>query len=108
MADKTMPPNDPMVPADPGVAEGDMAVAAESSMPTDGGSVMVSMPKQAFDAMHSLVGELAKGLDMLAQAVNQQASGTEMPPADAMPPEMPPTGGDEEFLNSMAQEGSIR
>lgn len=108
MADKTIPPNDPMVPAAPGVAEGDIAAATEPSMPADGGSVMVSMPKQAFDAMHSLVGELAKGLDMLAQTVNQQAAGAEMPPADAMPPEMPPDGGDEEFLNSMAEEGSIR
>ena len=108
MADKTMPPNDPMVPAAPGVAEGDIAAATEPSMPTDGGSVMVSMPKQAFDAMHSLVGELAKGLDMLAQTVNQQAAGSKMPPADSIPPEMPPAGGDEEFLNSMAEEGSIR
>lgn len=107
MADKTMPPNDSMTPADPGMAAGDMAPPMDAP-PADGGSVMVSMPKVAFDAMHSLVSELAKGLDALAQGVNQQAAASAAPEAQPMAGEAPASPSDEEFLKGMAEEGSIR
>jgi hypothetical protein len=72
---------------------------------------MISMPKVAFDAMHALVTQLATGLDQLRQGVEKQAAGGSEPPSE-MPPTAPAGGAqggsvaDEDFLNSMAQEGS--
>ena len=112
MADKTMPPTEqPDAPSQgtgPAPA-GDMA----APMPQDGGgdgAVMISMPKAAFDAMHALVAQLATGLDQLKQGVDKQAAGAGAPPSE-MPPQAPAGGAqgganDEDFLNSMAQEGS--
>jgi len=106
MADKTMPPNDPMTPANTGVAEGDMAPPMDAP-PVDGGSVMVSMPKVAFDAMRSLVGELGKGLEALAASVDQQAGAAASAEQTSMG-QPSAASSDEEFLQGMAQEGSIR
>ena len=112
MADQTMPPTEqPDAPSSgtgPAPA-GDMA----PPMPQGGGdgSVMISMPKAAFDAMHALVTQLATGLDQLRQGVEKQAAGAGTPPTE-MPPTAPAGGAqggaaaDEDFLNSMAQEGS--
>jgi hypothetical protein len=72
----------------------------------DTGSVMISMPSEAFNAMREIVSQLAMGLDELAKSVEQQAAGA---PAPVEPPApVPPAteGGDEEFLKSMAQEAS--
>jgi hypothetical protein len=72
------------------------------------GSVMVNIPKAAFDSMHQIVMQLAAGLDQLAQGVNQEAAQSEAP----MPPEMPAgpsaPSGDEEFLKGLADEASAR
>ena len=110
--DSTMPPSEqPDAPSSgtgPAPA-GDMAPPA----PQGGGdgSVMVTMPKVAFDAIHALVTQLATGLDQLKQGVEQQAAVAGEPPAE-MPPAAP-TGGqggaggsDEDFLKGMAAEGS--
>jgi len=115
MADKTMPPADPMPAADMGAGQ---APASDMAPPApqggDGGSVMISMPKEAFDAIHQLITQLAGGVENLAQSVGQQAGGGEMPPAPpkaGMPPQAPAGGmggGDADFLNSIAQEGNAR
>ena len=116
MADKTMPPSDPMPSADEGMGQApqqDMAPPAPQG--GDGGSVMISVPKDAFDAIHQLIVQLASGVDNLAQSVGQQAAGAEeapMPPQGEMPPQAPAgapqAGPDDEFLNSIAQEGNAR
>ena len=116
MADKTMPPSDPMPSADEGMGqapEQDMAPMAPQG--GDSGSVMISVPKDAFDAIHQLIVQLASGVDNLAQSVGQQATGgageAPMPPQGGMPPQATagaPAGPDDEFLNSIAQEGNAR
>jgi len=114
--DKKMPPADlmEMPPADD-AAPGDMAPPAKG-----GGGVMISMPRDAFEAIRSIVTELASGLDALSASIAKQA-GEGMPPEGAgMPPEasaMPPggstppggmSGADDEFLKGIAMEGSQR
>jgi hypothetical protein len=80
-----------------------------------GDSVMINMPKAAFDAIHALVTQLAQGLDQLKQGVEAQAQGQASPQAPAAPagPQAPASAGgseesDEDFLKSLAQEGSKR
>lgn len=111
MADKTMPPNDPM-PTDSagtGIAPAEN-MAPDAGAPAGDGSVMISMPKVAFDAIHQLIVQLASGVDSLAQGVNQQAAGAGEPPAAEMAPAAPEasTPADEDFLKGIAQEGSQR
>lgn len=113
MADKTMPPNDPMEgsPAMPGemgatAPIGDMA-------PPAGGDVMISMPKGAFDAMHQIVMQLSQGLDELAKTVNAQAGGGSPAGAMEVEKEAATPGGastseDEEFLKGMMEEGNAK
>jgi hypothetical protein len=108
MADKTMPPNDPMPTPDEGMgmAPADN-MAPDAGAPAGDGSVMISMPKVAFDAIHQLIVQLASGVDSLAQNVNQQASGAAAPEAAPAAPKAS-TPADEDFLKGIAQEGSLR
>ena len=116
MADKTMPPNDPLTSAPAGAAPGDMGLPAPAPGPQGGdGSVMISMPKVAFDAIHQLIVQLATGVDNLAKSVSDQASGSPEqapagPPSEPAMPSEPSEGGsmDEEFLNSIAKEGNMK
>ena len=113
MADKTMPPNDPMEgsPAMPGEMG---ATAPMADMPpAQGGDVMISMPKSAFDAMQQIVQSLAQGLAQLQKDVEGQAKGG--PSQGAMEAEkeaaMPggaPAAEDEEFLKGMMEEGNAK
>jgi hypothetical protein len=108
-SDKTMPPvsdnlDAPAMDAPMGAPD-DMA---PPSAPQDGGSVMISIPKAVFDSMHQIVMQLASGLDQLAKDVNQQAAGPKAPEAAPQAPAAPEGGNDEDFLNSMAEEGSAR
>ena len=85
-----------------------------NAMPPTGASdsVMIQMPKTAFDMMASLVMELAAGVQDLQTSVEMQKSGmAESPavaptgaPAGAEPPMTPE---DEEFLKQLAKEGSM-
>lgn len=111
MADKTMPPNDPMegAPAMPG------EMGAMPSMPeatAQGGDVMISMPKSAFDAMQQIVQSLAQGLQQLSKDVEGQAKSGMTPPPEtemgneSMKPEE--SNEDEEFLKSMMEEGNAK
>lgn len=115
MADKTMPPTDPMPTPDSGAGLADPSkMAQDPSAPTDGGSVMMTIPKAAFDQLHQMIVQLAQGVDQLAQQVNQQANGAGSPPSE-MPPAAVGGGSqsegvvdDMDFLKGMAQEGSSR
>jgi hypothetical protein len=108
MADKTMPPNDPMPTQDDGMGMAPAEnMSPDAGAPAGDGSVMISMPKVAFDAIHQLISQLASGVDSLAQNVNQQASTSEMPSAAPASPE-PTAPADEDFLKGIAQEGSQR
>ena len=108
-SDKTMPPNDPMESPDQGAGMAPAESMAPEAPMTEEGSVMVTMPKVALDAIRELVLQLASGIDSLAQSVDQQAA-AEM---EAVAGEMAPMDGamtpaDEDFLAGIAQEGSLR
>jgi hypothetical protein len=114
MADKTMPPNDPNPAPDTGMgaAPAEM-MAPEAVAPDSGGSVMVSMPEDAFNAIRELINQLAMGVDALAESVGQQKSAGEAPTGE-MPPAGPEGGAagvtpaDEDFLKGIAEAGSMR
>jgi len=88
---------------------------AGDAMPPTGASdsVMIQMPKAAFDMMASLVMELAAGVQDLQASVEMQKSGMAESPAGG--PAGAPMGGeapmgemaDEEFLKELAKEGSM-
>jgi hypothetical protein len=86
---------------------GEMA-APTPDMDPAGGQVMVEMPSDAFDAIYTLVTQLASGLETLKSDVDAQKGGATAPEGEMMPPEAAAVGADEEFLNSLAQEGSMR
>ena len=86
---------------------GEMAAPTTDMAPT-GGQVMVEMPSDAFDAIYTLVTQLASGLETLKSDVDAQKGGAMPPEGEMMPPEAAAVGADEEFLNSLAQEGSMR
>jgi len=112
MADKTMPPNDPMEgsPAMPGEMG---ATAPMVEPPAQGGDVMISMPKSAFDQMQQIVQALAQGLNELAKSVNGQAQGGASDGAmeaqkEAGMPGGAPAAEDDEFLKGMMEEGNAK
>ena len=68
---------------------------------------MVQMPSDDFDSIYMLVSQLQSGLETLKAEVDAQKSGSAAPTGEAMAPEVP-ASSDEEFLKSLAQEGSMR
>jgi hypothetical protein len=113
MADKTMPPNDPMEGAPTNPAEMG-ATAPMPEAPAQGGDVMISMPKSAFDAMQQIVQSLAQGLAQLAKDVEGQAGGAPSPQGaveaekESGMPGGAPAAEDEEFLKGMMEEGNSK
>lgn len=108
MPEKPMPPADSMpMPEDAGMAPSE---SMTPPAPAQDGSVMVSMPKVAFDAIRELIVQLASGLDSLAQGVDQQAAAEAEVAAggEMMPPEGAVTSEDEDFLAGITKEGSQR
>jgi hypothetical protein len=111
--DTSMPPTGESLPKPAPMSEPtDMVPPTDTGAPTDGGSVMMQLPKEAFDAIHQLVIQLAGALDQAAGKVNAEAmasqevpapeeAGTEMPPADM-------ASADEQDLANFAQELSNR
>jgi hypothetical protein len=114
MADKSMPPNDPNPAPDAGMgAAPSEKMAPDAGMPSESGSVMISMPEDAFNAIRELINQLAMGVDALAESVGQQKSAGEAPAGEM--PSAGPTGGtaggtpaDEDFLKGIAEAGSMR
>lgn len=93
----------------PDAMPGEMA-APTQEMASQGGQVMVEMPSDAFDAIYALVTQLASGLESLKAEVDaQKGAEAGMAPEGAEAP-MPPEGAgtDEEFLKSIAEQGSVR
>jgi hypothetical protein len=91
------------------------ATAAMGDMPpAQGGDVMISMPKAAFDAMHQIVMQLSQGLSELAKDVEGQAKGGGYSKGameaekEASAPGGAPSSEDEEFLKSMMEEGNAK
>jgi hypothetical protein len=105
MADKTMPPTEAPTPT-PEAMPGEMAAPTPDMTTPTGGQVMVQMPSDAFDSIYTLVTQLASGLEALKSDVDAQKQGYSE--SVASPAESPASGGDEEFLKSIAQEGSMR
>ena len=105
--DKTMPPTEALTPT-PEAMPGEMAAPTQDMAAPTGGKVMVQMPSDDFDAIYTLVTQLASGLETLKSDVDAQKGGAMPPEGEMMPPEAAAVGADEEFLNSLAQEGSMR
>jgi hypothetical protein len=102
--DKTMPPTEAPTPT-PEAMPGEMAAPTPDMAAPAGGKVMVQMPSDDFDSIYMLVTQLASGLETLKSEVDAQKSGSATPVE--MAPEAP-ASADEEFLKSLAQEGSMR
>jgi hypothetical protein len=105
MADKTMPPTEAPTPT-PEAMPGEMAAPTQDMAAPAGGQVMVQMPSDAFDSIYMLVSQLQSGLEALKSDVEAQKGGSAG--GGAMAPEAPINASDEEFLKSLAQEGSMR
>jgi hypothetical protein len=107
MAEKPMTPPDSMpMPEDAGMAPSESMTPPATAQD---GSVMVSMPKVAFDAIRELIVQLASGLDSLAQGVDQQAAAeAEVAVGEEMMPSEAAATADEDFLAGITKEGSQR
>ena len=116
MADKTMPPNDPMMGATAMPGEMGVSASMEKMPPPAGGDVMISMPKTAFDAMQQIVMQLSQGLNELAKSVNSQAGNPEgemeyeegKEEGEEEGEDMGMAKKDEEFLKGMMEEGNMK
>ena len=93
----------------PDAMPGEMA-APTQEMASQGGQVMVEMPSDAFDAIYALVTQLASGLESLKAEVDAQKSAEAGMATEGAEASMPPEGDgtDEEFLKSIAEQGSVR
>ena len=87
---------------------GEMAAPTPDMAPPAGGKVMVQMPSDAFDSIYTLVSQLQSGLETLKAEVDSQKGGEAVAVAEEMAPEAVATAEDEEFLKSLAAEGSMR
>lgn len=105
--DKTMPPTEAPTPT-PEAMPGEMAAPTPDMATPTGGQVMVQMPSDAFDSIYTLVSQLQSGLEALKADVEAQKSGFVSPAGEEMAPEAVASASDEEFLKSLAQEGSMR
>ena len=78
------------------------------SAPTDSGSVMMQMPKEAFDSIHQIVMQLASALDQAAGKINSEAAGAPAmtAPEGSAAPASP--SADDQDLANFAQELSNR
>jgi hypothetical protein len=106
--DKTMPPGDPTsMPSMPPSAGG-----MPAGGPPQGGAgkdVMITMPRAIFDELHSIVMQLAAGVDELAKRAGAGGGGIPQEPVDeAAGEDMSAEGGssDEDFLKEMASQAN--
>jgi hypothetical protein len=105
--DKTMPPTEAPTPT-PEAMPGEMAAPTPDMTTPAGGKVMVQMPSDAFDSIYALVSQLQSGLETLKAEVDAQKGGESVAVSEEMAPEAVATAEDEEFLKSLAAEGSMR
>jgi hypothetical protein len=103
--DKNMPPTEAPTPT-PEAMPGEMAAPTQDMTAPADGQVMVQMPSDAFDSIYMLVSQLQSGLEALKADVDAQKSSSAG--GGEMASEVPTSASDEEFLKSLAQEGSLR
>jgi len=72
------------------------------------GAVTISVAKSKFDELHSIAMQLAGVIDALAADVEGQKAVTESLEGKAPAAENAAMASEEDFLNSIASEGSIR
>lgn len=103
-----MPPTEAPTPTTDAMP-GEMA-APTPEMAPQGGQVMVEMPSDDFDAIYALVTQLASGLESLKADVDAQKGAVSGMAQESTQAPMPPEGSgtDEEFLKSIAEQGSVR
>ena len=107
MAKKNEMPTEAPTPT-PEAMPGEMAAPTPDTNPSAGGKVMVQMPSDAFDSIYTLVSQLQSGLEALKADVDAQKGGEAAAVAEEMAPDDAATSYDEEFLKSLAAEGSMR
>jgi len=97
MMEAEMPVNDMPMPADMG------------GMPTPSeGSVNISITKSKFDELHSIAMQLAGAVDALAAEIEAQKATSDVIEGNAPAAESAMGASEEDFLNSIASEGSMR
>ena len=103
-----MPPTEAPTPTTDAMP-GEMAAPTQEMAP-QGGQVMVEMPSDAFDAIYALVTQLASGLESLKAEVDAQKGAEAGMAPEGVEAPIPPEGAgtDEEFLKSIAEQGSVR
>ena len=72
------------------------------------GAVTISVAKSKFDELHSIAMQLAGVIDALAADVEGQKAATESLEGKAPAAENAALASEEDFLNSIASEGSMR
>ena len=72
------------------------------------GAVTISVAKSKFDELHSIAMQLAGVIDALAADVESQKAATESLEGKAPAAENAAMASEEDFLNSIASEGSMR
>ena len=72
------------------------------------GSVNISVSKSKFDELHSIAMQLAGAIDALAAEVEGQKAATESLDGQVPAAEGSAMASEEDFLNSIASEGSMR
>ena len=72
------------------------------------GAVTISVAKSKFDELHSIAMQLAGVIDALAADVEGQKAATEALEGKAPAAENAAMASEEDFLNSIASEGSMR
>lgn len=108
MAKKNEMPTEAPTPT-PEAMPGEMAAPTpDMATPADAGKVMVQMPSDAFDSIYTLVSQLQTGLETLKAEVDAQKQGSVAPEAAAAAMPAEAMAADEDFLKSIAQEGSMR
>jgi len=105
--DKTMPPTEAPT-ATPDAMPGEMAAPTPDMATPAGGKVVVEMEYDVLNSLETLSAELAAAIQAMKANVDAQKGASEAPMAESAPSEVPATAEDEEFLKSLAQEGSMR
>jgi hypothetical protein len=97
MMEAEMPVTDMPMPVDMG------------GMPTPSeGSVNISITKSKFDELHSIAMQLAGAVDALAAEIEAQKATADVIEGNAPAAESAMAASEEDFLNSIASEGSMR
>jgi len=105
-------PSDPSMPPTEAPTPSPIPAGMPEGIPTpaQGGSVMMQMPKDAFDSIRDIVMQLAAALDQAGNQVDSEAAQSEVALEGMLPEEVPAemNSADEQDLAMFAQELSNR